>query len=304
MRRPISSLTVPVLLLIALQAPPARAQRPPAINGSAPLAAHAAGEARDTALDADALLRRCMEAERRARSLTADYRRETRSAGQLSVLSGTLQLTKPNLALIRVRGAVPSDTLVYRSDALNFVTYRPAESDYFSQPSDDSGRHIQSTGCVEAAAFFDPSVIRTYRGQAARVTIGAPLTIDGARCTRVVLEGAPGRSTFQLYIGADQLLRGMRSVIGPQLSIESRISRVRSPAAIPSAVFAWKPPPGTRPSAGSTCRFAISDRLRDPALTAPGRNAPDFPVTCAGPGIRGLFGLLRQRKAIVLDFWG
>ncbi len=253
---------------------------------------------------ADALLERCIEAERRGQSLQADYRRETRSGGSVTVLQGTFQLRKPNLALIRLRGAMPDEQMIYRSDALNFVSYRPAKNDYFSRPSDASGRDVQTTGCVEAAAFFDPSLLKVYRRQGERIAIAGAHKIDGEPCSDLVISGGRGSATYHLFIGPDGLLRGMRTELGAGLTIDSRVTRHRANAPIPQAVFAWRPPTSAKPSPGSICRLPISDELLDPALTEVGRAAPNFPLSSVGSEAAGFSGFLRKHRLVMLNFWG
>ena len=253
---------------------------------------------------AEVALDQCIRSEARTRTLVADYRRETRACGVVSLLNGTLELSKPGLALMHLKGAAPSDEVVYYINALNFVNYSPFRKEYLSQAADDSHGHIQSAGCLEAACFFDPELLRAYRRQSYRIHLATTITVGDQKCTHLVMTGAPGFASYHLYIGQDWLLRGVVVEIGNGLVIESRITRLHANGAIPRAALTWKPPAGSRPSTGSICRFTLSNRLQDPGLTAVGHSAPNFPVTAAGPEIRGISDILRKNRFLVLSFWG
>ena len=253
---------------------------------------------------AEAMLERCIVAEGRANSLQAGYRRETRAEGRVTVIEGSLQLRKPNMALVRIRGAARDEDVIYRSDSLNFVTYHPARNEYVSQAADAAGHNIESTGCLEAALFFNPELLRSYRKQGDSIAFGRVLTVGGRRCTELIIGGGRGNATFHLFIGPDDLLQGLQTEFGARLVIDSRITDVRVDAALPQAALAWRPPDTARPSPGSVCRVPLSDALLDPALTQIGRTAPDFPLSSYGPAIQGLFGLLQKHRVVLLSFWG
>ena len=278
-------------------------RRTPEIAGVAMLVASGGLAARaDRA--AEAALDRCMWAEARLTSLRANYLRETHAGGKVTVLWGDVSLRRPNGALVRIQAAAREDVVTYRSDALNFVTYYAARNEYYSQVSDREGKNVQAAGCMEAAVFFDPQILKTYRSQGNAVTIGPAVTVGGERCTQLVIPGASPGAAFRLYVGRDALLRGVKSELGGGLSIESQITAVRANAQISASIFAWRPPQGARPALGSVCRFSLSATPLDPALTRVGQAAPNFPISAAGPEVKGLLGLLRQHTAVVLTFWG
>ena len=194
--------------------------------------------------------------------------------------------------------------MIYRSDPLNFVSYRPSKNDYFSRPSDGGGRHIQATGCVEAAAFFDPSLLKMYRRQGERIAIAGTIAVDGAKCADLVIDGGRGKSTYHLFVGPDGLLRGMRSELDAGLTIDSRVTRPRANMPLSQSVFAWSPPSSARPSPGSICRFPLSNALLDPALTEVGHPAPDFSLTSSAGKGTSLSALIRKHRLVMLNFWG
>ena len=184
------------------------------------------------------------------------------------------------------------------------MSYHPAKNEYFSQASDDPGRHAEAAGCVEAAVFFDPALLRTYRKQGERSEIKGQVTRDGQPCSDLVIGGRAGGPTFHLFAGSDGLLRGMRMEIGGGLTIESRLRSVRPNAPIAPAVFAWRPPATAKTLARLDLPLSLSDALRDPGLTEAGRIAPNFPLASSGTGMESLSGLLRKKRLVLLTFWG
>lgn len=262
------------------------------------------------------LLQKCFTAETRATTLEANFTHQFLENGEPRIQTGTLQLKKPNLAHIVVKGSKgqTSDVLI-NSDGKNFYTYSLAEKAYACEPTDMTGSNVARNNITETKIFFFPDYLNRLRAAAKDVRISGEITIGDTPCR--ILEFYGMKQQLRLYIGSDGIVRGIR-VRAPrekggasgseEIRNETHLTKVKVDVALPHTSFQWAPPKGSR----TVQEVQASERAKEMAaaqgqqaisLIPVGKTVPDFTLPLADGGKVTLSAEYKKNKVTLLNFW-
>ena len=257
----------------------------------------------DTA--ADAMLDKCIDAERKAASLEADF---TLQGSDIRSVKGHFALRKPNWGHIELTRDGTSGTVITHSDARKLQIYSSTDNQFSEEPVDVSGGNItRDCELLEAAAFFNPDLLDRMRyGHTARLI--ATATLSGVPCRVVQVMGNAG-SIWKVFIGPDNLLRGysQKAVRGDLvITRESRVTRVKVNAAVPAQLASYHMPKGAKsvqevmasrntPSSGTGSE--------EQGLLPVGKAAPVFTLAELNGAQVSLNSACSRGKVTLVNFW-
>ncbi len=254
---------------------------------------------------ADAMLEKCIAAERRANSLQADF---TLQGSDIRTVKGHIALRKPNWGHIELTREGTSGTVVAHADGKLLLTYSTTDNQYAREPVDVAGGNItRDCELLEAAAFFNPDLLDRMRfGHRARLI--ATATLSGVPCRVVQVLGDSG-SIWKVFIGPDDLLRGysQKAVQGDAtVTRESRITRVVVNAATPAALAAYRLPKNARSVqevAASRNTPSSGTGSEEQGLLPVGSAAPVFTLPQLDGGTMSLNYACRAGRVTLVNFW-
>jgi outer membrane lipoprotein-sorting protein len=254
----------------------------------------------------EAWLQKCLDAETRAGSISAQFTHEFKENGQLRTQTGTIEIKKPNFAHIVVVAAKKETTgnVVINSDGKNFITYSQSDNDYALEAADVGGGNIARNNILETAIFFNPDMLNRLRSLASGVKVVSEVSVGNAPCKVLRFDGIQG-ITLKLYIGADGLIRGTLKKFNGDTD-ETHLVGLKSNADLAPVAFRWQPPRSAKTVqqvAASMAQQANSVPQQAISLLPVGRKAPDFTLPRCDGGSLTLSSVITSHKAILLNFW-
>src|SRR5579872_361611 len=244
---------------------------------------------------ASALLKEVDMATRAAKTLTADLTMTMSAQGHNVTVQGMVVLKKPNMALIDTTGA-PFD-LVLDSDGKSLWIMIKSANQYQKRAANPQGRDIRVGWAIPVQMFFDPEDLDPIRSNEAKAHLLAPETVDGKPFQVVELTGDnPFAYTMKLYAGPEKLVTRVMLDI-PQADAKAQysavLSKVQVGANVPDTLFAYQPPKTTK-------AYVPSSEAR---LVAVGKEAPRFMIPSPSGGNVALADALKDKKAVLINFW-
>ena len=269
----------------------------------------------------DQLLQKCFVAESRATTLEANFSHQFVENGEARTQTGTIQLKKPNMAHIVVKGSKQTNDVVINSDGKKFLTFSLADKAYASEPADMTGSNVARNNITETKIFFFPDYLNRLRVAAKDVRIRGEVTIGDTPCR--ILEFYGMKQEIRLYIGSDGILRGIRvqglldkdkeggGYANPgsqQIRNENHLTNVRVDGAVQPAAFLWSPPKGARTvqevrASEAANEAAMAQGRQAISLIPVGKTVPDFTLPMANGGKVTLSTEYRKNKVTLLNFW-
>jgi peroxiredoxin len=242
------------------------------------------------------LLRKCNQTEGNTRTLAADIELTYQTDHGTKRNVGKVQLMKPNLARITLRGDYPVQILDSNGTTL-FVLSNPKK--YTQQKADPSGRNIDSPWFGLPFRYFftqslnpfgpepDPTATTTYFGEQ---------TIKGERFHVFLVTGQkPMPYAAKFYFGRDNLMH--KSVVdfgvGPRhASFSATLTRLKTGQDFRAVQFHFSPPDSAKP-----------DSSRISQMLAIGSLAPDFSLPTSSGQELDLTVARKGEKAVIVNFW-
>jgi outer membrane lipoprotein-sorting protein/peroxiredoxin len=246
---------------------------------------------------AQSLLARVAAASAATRSLRADVVL-TRHAGDTPELrsTGTVLLSKPNLALVHLTGNDPVAPLTTVSDGTAlFTLLNPAV--YSKDPSDPHAANLAEPWWnIPTRYFFSQSfaVFSTTPDPTAVATLLHDETLNGQPIHVISVQGAGSFPyTERLYITFDDQL--IRTVVqfGPSTTFTAELSHVERNVPVQNNAFHFTPPANAR----------LKEADPTAKMLAIGSLAPAFTLPAVNGSATSLFALRKGAKATLVNFW-
>lgn len=256
----------------------------------------------------DALLDRCIQAEKQTQLVQADYSSEIVRGRQTVKVKGHFVLKKPNVAHIVYSGSGGDKDETVHSDGRKMLHYMESEKQYTKETPDLSGGNVvRSANSLEAMVFFNPDLLNQFRGLGSGLKIVGTVNIGGVSC-QALQALVRGGNTFKIYIGPDNLLHGITQLIGQgdrREVLESRLTAVRTDAASATTAMNWTPPAKAKLVERITYQASSGGSGASPAagLLAVGSVAPAFNLQAVSGEKISLPMLTRPNKVVLVNFW-
>jgi outer membrane lipoprotein-sorting protein len=254
----------------------------------------------------EALLQKCVGAEGRIQTLQADFVTTKKTNGQAETIRGTLKLKKPNLAQIVMNGTGGQNNITTLSDGKTLVTYMRSDNEYLTEAADMSGGNIARGTILEAMVFFNADTLNQFRSTGTAVKIAGSQNVGDMACRVLQITGSQKGYSYRIFVGPDNLLRGTSTTMsagGQSASFESRLTNVKTDAALPQTAFAWTPPKGAKPFQAEVKANPTAGGDDADDLLAVGKAAPNFELPLYNGGKVNLASVYKANRATLLNFW-
>ena len=261
-----------------------------------------ADRAAETALD------RCIQAESRAQTLKASFTTEADQGGDARKEHGVFTLRKPNLVHVVMSGTGGDHDVVLHSNGRDFTTLVSTEKQFTKVGADPNGGNVlRETSSLEAVVFFNPDLLNRFRSLGSGVKIASSAVIGSVRCRVLQVTGSHA-DVYKVYIGPDDLLRGVSQTIGKgdqRQVLISRLSDMQAGGDIPKTTFAWTPPRGTKLVDQITLKPDSGGSGDSPGvdLLPLGSPAPEFRLSRFDGGAISLKSTASAHKITLVNFW-
>jgi outer membrane lipoprotein-sorting protein len=258
--------------------------------------------------EGEALLKRSMEAEARAKILQAEFSTQLGMGSETKKVRGTITLQKPNRAHIVMSDAGGEGDVVTHSDGKRLINLVNSEKQYTVEPPDLAGGNVvRYTYSMEARIFFEPDLLDRFRSLGTGVKVTGTQTIGGVQC-KVLQAMGMREGQSRLYIDPDGIVRGLSTVSGKgdsRQTQDSRLTNVKVDAALPSNALAWTPPRAARHVEAITVSAESGGTGASPGsyLIQTGKPAPGFELTLMGGGRVAAASLFKSNRITLLNFW-
>ncbi len=241
------------------------------------------------------LLRGAMKKLHAAESYSATLSITNAGPGQPEVKSqGSLAAMKPNFLRVEIKG--PADaggSILFAADGKHYNIYIAQANQYLREDLDPAPTELRGQWEAEVDAFFGgerglPKSGATHVGTA---------KVGGVECDLVKIEPAKGRSTTYAIGKRDGLIHQTRIVISTpegNAVTTNTLTNIKLNQPKKPAEFAFNPPEGAR----------LFERPNfDGNLVPVGKPAPDFQLPQPGGQLLSLEKTLKEKKAVLINFW-
>ena len=250
---------------------------------------------------AESILKETKIAFKNAKTLSASYRSSVKQNGQTANSSGTLQLKKPGMGVLRFAGP---DKIIIAANGKTVYQTLPGNQ-YVKMSEAQGGLQSFAARGLPIALFFGvmksslvdlslPTLHPTY--------VGAK-TIDGVKCDVVQIVGkTPFSYALKLFIRSDNHLMSRMEINaeskGKKLFQSQDFLNYKLNAPIANGSFAISLPKGAK-------LYAPPTQSEDPSdsLIPVGKTAPAFSLPNPAGGNVSLSESLRGKKAVLVNFW-
>jgi len=246
---------------------------------------------------ADAAMKDVATATKAVQSLTADVTMSIEMAGRGQKLSvdGSVQLKRPNLALIKL-GAPFSATVACDGKTL----YNVSATGYTKATADPQGKNIDAMVAIPVNMFFDQNNLGFTKLADSKTQLLPPVTLDGQSYRVVSATGTkPATYTMKLFISPDNVVTRVAVQIsagGQEEHLTADLKNVKLNQQLSDTVFAYTPPANIQQASAQSDDYSSK-------LVGVGKDAPNFTIPTPTGGQVSLTEATRGNKAVIVNFW-
>lgn len=245
--------------------------------------------------EADALLNEVSAATRATVTLSAELTLTQSDGGPVTTTPGMVRLKRPNFAHIEF-GEPFNHTIA--SDGKTVWLLEKTKNRYQQNTADPGGKGMASFQIIPVGMFFDPGFRGFIDPSIKETLLAGEETVEGETYQVVEVRGdKPYDFTLRCYVGANKLVTrtALQMKLGDKtITFGTVLSKVKVNDVLPDSTFAFVPP-----------KEAVLYDLSDPdnKLIPVGEKAYRFSVPTPTGERLALEGLLKDKKAVLVNFW-